>query len=192
MAAENVLARPQINGHHLPNGDATSERIQIIDEEKKFTYVQVVGPLGVFGFDSRICRSDLTTQIERWGLRDAGFSYDIVAVFGSQSTGKSMLTRVLIESVSLLMKFCSRYSTKPPIWNQLRRYGRNEAATDHERYQSASLAEATRGSHTFTGIWMCRGKGMNVMVMDVEGTDGRERGEDQVRNAPLIGLVTEM
>ena len=29
---------------------------------------------------------------------------------------------------------------------------------------------------------MCRGKGMNVMVMDVEGTDGRERGEDQVRS----------
>jgi hypothetical protein len=28
---------------------------------------------------------------------------------------------------------------------------------------------------------MCRGKKMNVMVMDVEGTDGRERGEDQVR-----------
>ena len=23
---------------------------------------------------------------------------------------------------------------------------------------------------------------MNVMVMDVEGTDGRERGEDQVRH----------
>jgi protein SEY1 len=30
---------------------------------------------------------------------------------------------------------------------------------------------------------MCRGKDMNVMVMDVEGTDGRERGEDQVRRA---------
>ena len=30
------------------------------------------------------------------------------------------------------------------------------------------------------GIWMCKGKAMNVMVMDVEGTDGRERGEDQV------------
>ncbi len=28
---------------------------------------------------------------------------------------------------------------------------------------------------------MCKGKGMNVLVMDVEGTDGRERGEDQVR-----------
>ena len=27
---------------------------------------------------------------------------------------------------------------------------------------------------------MCKGQDMNVMVMDVEGTDGRERGEDQV------------
>ena len=36
------------------------------------------------------CRSDLGTQIEQWGLRDAGFDYNIVAVFGSQSTGKSM------------------------------------------------------------------------------------------------------
>lgn len=35
---------------------------------------------------------------------------------------------------------------------------------------------------------MCRGKNMNVMVMDVEGTDGRERGEDQVR-IPLVAFV---
>ena len=32
---------------------------------------------------------------------------------------------------------------------------------------------------------MCKGKGMNVLVMDVEGTDGRERGEDQVRRDRL-------
>lgn len=32
---------------------------------------------------------------------------------------------------------------------------------------------------------MCRGKDMSVMVMDVEGTDGRERGEDQVRRGSL-------
>jgi hypothetical protein len=35
------------------------------------------------------------------------------------------------------------------------------------------------------GIWMCKGQDMNVMVMDVEGTDGRERGEDQVRHSHL-------
>jgi hypothetical protein len=33
-----------------------------------------------------------------------------------------------------------------------------------------------------TGIWMCRAKDANILVMDVEGTDGRERGEDQVGN----------
>jgi protein SEY1 len=27
---------------------------------------------------------------------------------------------------------------------------------------------------------MCKGQDMNVLVMDVEGTDSRERGEDQV------------
>lgn len=31
------------------------------------------------------------------------------------------------------------------------------------------------------GIWMCRSQGAPLLVMDVEGTDGRERGEDQVR-----------
>ena len=34
------------------------------------------------------------------------------------------------------------------------------------------------------GIWMCKAKNANLLVMDVEGTDGRERGEDQVRLAP--------
>ncbi|KAG6830063.1 Dynamin-like GTPase that mediates homotypic ER fusion [Tricholoma furcatifolium] len=43
-----------------------------------------------------------------------------------------------------------------------------------------------------TGIWMCRGKDMNVMVMDVEGTDGRERGEDQdfERKSALFSLAS--
>lgn len=38
---------------------------------------------------------------------------------------------------------------------------------------------------------MCRGKKMNVLVMDVEGTDGRERGEDQVPscNSQFLFLV---
>ena len=36
---------------------------------------------------------------------------------------------------------------------------------------------------------MCRGKDMNVMVMDVEGTDGRERGEDQVLHITFVLLL---
>jgi uncharacterized secreted protein with C-terminal beta-propeller domain len=41
-------------------------------------------------------------------------------------------------------------------------------------------AKGGRGQTT-KGIWMSREESINnILVMDVEGTDGRERGEDQV------------
>ncbi|KAF8497658.1 root hair defective 3 GTP-binding protein [Gautieria morchelliformis] len=113
-----------------------TERIQIINDEKQFT-------------------EDLTAQIERWGLRDVGFGYNIVAVFGSQSTGKSTLLNGLFGTTFDVM-------------------------------------DETKRQQTTKGIWMCRGQGMNVMVMDVEGTDGRERGEDQdfERKSALFSLAS--
>ncbi|KAH9935797.1 root hair defective 3 GTP-binding protein [Fomitopsis serialis] len=126
-----------MNGNHV-NGDAkpNNERIQIINDEKQFT-------------------PELTHQVERWGLQNAGFDYDIVAVFGSQSTGKSTLLNRL--------------------------FGTNFDVMDE-----------TRRQQTTKGIWICRGKGMNAMVMDVEGTDGRERGEDQdfERKSALFSLAS--
>ncbi|KAJ7739031.1 RHD3/Sey1 [Mycena maculata] len=121
------------NGH---SPAAASERLQIINDEKKFT-------------------PDLGAQIERWGLRDAGFGYNIVAVFGSQSTGKSTLLNRLFGTTFDVM-------------------------------------DETRRQQTTKGIWMCRGMDMNVMVMDVEGTDGRERGEDQdfERKSALFSLAS--
>ncbi|KAJ7594483.1 root hair defective 3 GTP-binding protein [Mycena floridula] len=125
----------------LSNGQAdstkgASDRIQIIDDEKKFT-------------------PDLSTQIERWGLQSAGFNYNIVAVFGSQSTGKSTLLNRLFGTTFDVM-------------------------------------DETRRQQTTKGIWMCRGNDMSVMVMDVEGTDGRERGEDQdfERKSALFSLAS--
>ncbi|OBZ70637.1 Protein SEY1 [Grifola frondosa] len=52
--------------------------------------------------------------------------------------------------------------------------------------------DETKRQQTTKGIWMCKGKGMNVMVMDVEGTDGRERGEDQdfERKSALFSLAS--
>ena len=32
--------------------------------------------------------------MDKWGLLDKGFAYDVVAVFGSQSTGKSESLKV--------------------------------------------------------------------------------------------------
>ncbi|KIK09981.1 hypothetical protein K443DRAFT_671298 [Laccaria amethystina LaAM-08-1] len=130
---------PYVPPTSLPTSSSqtgSTERIQIIDDQKKFT-------------------PDLATQIERWGLRDAGFSYNIVAVFGSQSTGKSTLLNRLFGTTFDVM-------------------------------------DETKRQQTTKGIWMCRGKDMDVMVMDVEGTDGRERGEDQdfERKSALFSLAS--
>ncbi|PPR02965.1 hypothetical protein CVT26_004909 [Gymnopilus dilepis] len=124
------------NGHASPAVEGSTERIQIVDEEKKFT-------------------PELGAQIEKWGLRDVGFDYNIVSVFGSQSTGKSTLLNRLFGTTFDVM-------------------------------------DETKRQQTTKGIWMCRGKGMNVMVMDVEGTDGRERGEDQdfERKSALFSLAS--
>ncbi|OSD06948.1 root hair defective 3 GTP-binding protein [Trametes coccinea BRFM310] len=128
------------NGHYINgNGatsDASTERIQIIDDEKTFSPA-------------------LTKQIEKWGLHHAGFDYNIVAVFGSQSTGKSTLLNRL--------------------------FGTNFDVMDE-----------TRRQQTTKGIWMCKAKNANLLVMDVEGTDGRERGEDQdfERKSALFSLAS--
>ncbi|EIW83198.1 root hair defective 3 GTP-binding protein [Coniophora puteana RWD-64-598 SS2] len=123
-----------LNGRDSPA--ESSERLQIVNDEKQFT-------------------QELTPQLERWGLRDVGFNYNIVAVFGSQSTGKSTLLNRLFGTTFDVM-------------------------------------DETQRQQTTKGIWMCRGKGTSIMVMDVEGTDGRERGEDQdfERKSALFSLAS--
>ncbi|KAH9055527.1 protein SEY1 [Lactarius vividus] len=125
--------KPTLNGH---NSNGTSDRLQIINDQKEFT-------------------SSLNDQISAWSLHDVGFDYNLVAVFGSQSTGKSTLLNRL--------------------------FGTNFDVMDE-----------TKRQQTTKGIWMCRGRDMNVLVMDVEGTDGRERGEDQdfERKSALFSLAS--
>ncbi|KAF8872198.1 RHD3/Sey1 [Infundibulicybe gibba] len=112
------------------------EQIQIVDDNNEFT-------------------KDLNRQLERWGLRDAGFGYNIVAALGAQSTGKSTLLNRLFGT-------------------------------------SFDVMDETRRRKTTKGIWIGKGQSMNVMVMDVEGTDGHERGEDQdfERKSALFSLAS--
>ncbi|KAG9106521.1 Dynamin-like GTPase that mediates homotypic ER fusion, partial [Ceratobasidium sp. 392] len=79
--------------------EAESERIQIVDENKLFT-------------------KDLGQQVARWGLADAGFGYDVVAVFGSQSTGKStLLNRLFGTSFDVMDETQRRQTTKVLLVN---------------------------------------------------------------------------
>ncbi|GBB84423.1 hypothetical protein RclHR1_01100015 [Rhizophagus clarus] len=115
----------------------TLTQLQIIDENQHFT-------------------QELAQYMkDEWNLADSGFNYNLVAVFGSQSTGKStLLNRLFGTNFDVMSETARRQTTK--------------------------------------GIWMSRGKDMNVLIMDVEGTDGRERGEDQdfERKSALFSMAT--
>ncbi|KAF9358861.1 Dynamin-like GTPase that mediates homotypic ER fusion [Mortierella sp. AD094] len=118
-------------------GKALLPRLHLINEQKEFN-------------------PDLSKYVsEEWNLKDAGFNYNLAAVFGSQSTGKSTLLNRL--------------------------FGTNfDVMSESARMQ------------TTKGIWISKGKDMKVLIMDVEGTDGRERGEDQdfERKSALFSVAT--
>ncbi|KAJ3047036.1 Dynamin-like GTPase that mediates homotypic ER fusion [Rhizophlyctis rosea] len=116
--------------------DENDPRLQIVDENQEFT------PL---------LHDFMKTK---WGLVDRGFDYNVVAVFGSQSTGKSTLLNRL-------------FGTSFDVMNEVQR------------------------QQTTKGIWASKSTGANLLVMDVEGTDGRERGENQdfERKSALFSLA---
>jgi protein SEY1 len=88
----------------------------------------------------------------------------LISVFGSQSTGKSTLLNALFNTQFSVMKESDRRQTTKGIW------------------LSSNKSSSAGGAKMAD----------NILVMDVEGTDGRERGEDQdfERKAALFALAT--
>ena len=106
----------------------------------------------------------LYLQLER--ITPAGFNYHLISVFGSQSTGKSTLLNHLFGTQFGVMSEAERRQTTKGIWmSKNKRLGSGDKAVD---------------------------MAPNILVMDVEGTDGRERGEDQdfERKSALFALAT--
>ncbi|EIW70479.1 protein SEY1 [Tremella mesenterica] len=137
-STRDIMSTPGLsvaNGHS-PTNKVGDGRLQVVDEHQNFT-------------------KDLSSYLERWGLLDKGFAYDVVAVFGSQSTGKSTLLNRLFGT-------------------------------------SFDVMDEAKRQQTTKGIWMCPSAYSSTLVMDVEGTDGRERGEDQdfERKSALFSLAS--
>lgn len=99
-------------------------------------------------------------------ISPAGFNYHLISVFGSQSTGKSTLLNYLFGTEFGVMAEDDRRQTTKGIW--MSKNKKSHAVTDAKK-----MAD-------------------NILVMDVEGTDGRERGEDQdfERKSALFALAT--
>lgn len=96
-------------------------------------------------------------------IAQAGFNYHLISVFGSQSTGKSTLLNQLFGTHFGVMSEQDRRQTTKGIW----------LSKNKNTGSPKNMAD-------------------NVLVMDVEGTDGRERGEDQdfERKSALFALAT--
>ncbi|KAK5723196.1 Dynamin-like GTPase that mediates homotypic ER fusion [Elasticomyces elasticus] len=108
---------------------------------------------------------NLGQYLQLEGIIRAGFNYHIISVFGSQSTGKNTLLNYLFGTQFGVMSEQERRQTTKGIW--MSKNKKENAAGEK------SMAE-------------------NILVMDVEGTDGRERGEDQdfERKSALFALAT--
>ncbi|KAL1648010.1 Dynamin-like GTPase that mediates homotypic ER fusion [Diplodia intermedia] len=108
--------------------------------------------------------SNLTNYLALEKVIPAGFNYHLISVFGSQSTGKSTLLNHLFKTSFGVMSETERRQTTKGIW-----------MSKNKRVSQGDKAMAD-----------------NILVMDVEGTDGRERGEDQdfERKSALFALAT--
>lgn len=109
---------------------------------------------------------NLSTYLNIEKIIPAGFNYHLISVFGSQSTGKSTLLNYLFGTEFGVMSEQERRQTTKGIWmSKNKREGADKEA---------------------------KGMAENILVMDVEGTDGRERGEDQdfERKSALFALAT--
>ncbi|KAL2174393.1 RHD3/Sey1 [Thermothelomyces heterothallicus CBS 202.75] len=116
--------------------------------------------------EDKAFNTNLNDYLNETRVAEAGFNYHLISVFGSQSTGKSTLLNHLFKTDFSVMSESARRQTTKGIWMaKNKRVGANG--------DGAAVAD-------------------NILVMDVEGTDGRERGEDQdfERKSALFALAT--
>lgn len=127
-------------------------------------------------FNSRVFDYFKNIDIDKCGL-----NYHVVSVFGSQSTGKSTLLNALFGTKFDVMNEVQRRQTTKGIW----------MATAKNSPQLLKASSEVSSLHS-NGTSASSTSPANILVLDVEGTDGRERGEDQdfERKSALFALAT--
>lgn len=123
-------------------------------------------PSGIPRYSQLARSANLSKYLSIEDVTSAGFNYHLISVFGSQSTGKSTLLNNLFGTEFSVMSELERRQTTKGIW----------------------LSKNKKQGQEGSGERMAD----NILVMDVEGTDGRERGEDQdfERKSALFALAT--
>lgn len=117
--------------------------------------------------EEKVFNPTLPAYLQQEQITRSGFNYHLISVFGSQSTGKSTLLNALFGTQFGVMSEQERRQTTKGIW------------MSKNKRESVEIAPGQKMAE-------------NILVMDVEGTDGRERGEDQdfERKSALFALAT--
>ncbi|MCJ1234150.1 Dynamin-like GTPase that mediates homotypic ER fusion [Varicellaria rhodocarpa] len=161
-----------VNGHFANIGEKPTREqyehgLQIIDENQEFKYASSLNSYTAgMNADHRTYSQNLNEYLTLDKVAQSGFDYHLISVFGSQSTGKSTLLNQLFGTDFGVMSEQDRRQTTKGIWMSRNKNEQNNGTPN-------KMAE-------------------NILVMDVEGTDGRERGEDQdfERKSALFALAT--
>lgn len=163
LSAEADLSETSLASSFVPIETHTPlEAIQLIDENKKFN-------------------ENVLDYVTAGNSSNGSSEYRIVAVFGSQSTGKSTLLNHLFSTSFGVMDETSRQQTTKGIWLAV-----------SPGVSTTKVVELRQIDNELGGNTQNRLVNDTIVVMDVEGTDGTERGEDQdfERKAALFALAT--
>jgi protein SEY1 len=161
-----------MNGHFASIGRVPTQAqyehgLQVIDEDKTFKYVNCFAPFA----------HDAARNTYNIVLTGVGLSGDFNAYLQAVDVADAGF------NYHLISVFGSQSTGKSTLLNHL--FG-----TEFNVMSEAERRQTTKG------IWLSKNKkgtmADNVLVMDVEGTDGRERGEDQdfERKSALFALAT--
>lgn len=149
--------------------------------------VQVVDQYGNFN-------EELNSFVQRSNVGKSGTNYQIISITGPQSSGKSTLMNVLVSRGFVLQH-------KKAIQTQ------DEAHLTYRNYKNSNFPllqfgttfeemDAVSGrSQTTKGIWLANSEKIpepSSLIVDLEGSDGRERGEDDnsfERQSSLFALA---
>ncbi|KAI9726386.1 MAG: Dynamin-like GTPase that mediates homotypic ER fusion [Cirrosporium novae-zelandiae] len=159
-----VSPRPQVNGRHPTAPSVMTVNGHFASVGEAATEEQYEHGIQIIDSDKNFNPS-LAKYFNREDVTSAGFNYHPISVFGSQSTGKSTLLNHLFGTQFGVMAAENRAQTTKGIW------------------MSKNKRQNPQGGKSMAD---------NILVMDVEGTDGRERGEDQdfERKSALFALAT--
>lgn len=170
MTEETLLPPPSLDEEQISNVSSSSSSFVPVESITQDA-IQVINEHKEFNAGILEYINTTTPGVGPGSGDTVGNNYHIISVFGSQSTGKSTLLNNLFNTNFDVMDETNRQQTTKGIWM---------AYSPHISTSASSNKQISTQSRE------------NVFVMDVEGTDGRERGEDQdfERKAALFALST--